>query len=196
MINILVLLDRALSLLSISNRWVSLPNVCGLCALMPTARNYINTLAHTRFLGKDQHFRNKLTTSYLQHGRRCCRGRNRQAGTRYCRGTERHYEPLRPCSDKTGRLSTVFSRCLHADHVTIQADDDLAKELGIPLLLADYANVKSLTNLLESNLIDTVICTIDDATGSAQLNLIEAAENSSSTKRFIPSEFGLRYTQE
>lgn len=81
----------------------------------------------------------------------------------------------------------------------IQADDDLAKELGIPLLLADCSNVESLTNLLESNKIDTVIsalAVLDNATTTVQLNLIEAAENSSSTKRFIPSQFGLRYTEE
>ncbi|PKY06268.1 NAD(P)-binding protein [Aspergillus campestris IBT 28561] len=83
--------------------------------------------------------------------------------------------------------------------LTRQADDDLAKELGVALLSADYSNVASLTNLLESNKIDTVISTVsimDDTTSNAQLNLIEAAENSSSTNRFIPSEFGLRYTQE
>lgn len=81
----------------------------------------------------------------------------------------------------------------------IEADDDVAKELGVPLLLADYSNVGSLTNLLESNKIDTVIsalAVLDDATSTVQLNLIEAAEDSSSTKRFIPSEFGLRYTEE
>jgi hypothetical protein len=36
---------------------------------------------------------------------------------------------------------------------------------------------------------------MDDATSTAQLNLIEAAERSSSTKRFIPSEYGIRYTE-
>ena len=79
-----------------------------------------------------------------------------------------------------------------------QADDDQAKELGIPLLLADYSDIESLTNLLESSKINTVVSAVsvlDDTTSAAPLNLIEAAERSSSTKRFIPSEYGMRYTE-
>ncbi|PLN81566.1 NAD(P)-binding protein [Aspergillus taichungensis] len=105
----------------------------------------------------------------------------------------------------TGQLGRAIVEALrdttsHSVYVlTRKADDDLAKELGIPLLLADYSNVESLTSLLQSNSIDTVISAVsvmDDTTSTAQLNLIEAAEKSSSTKRFIPSEFGLPYTQE
>ncbi|PLB35797.1 NAD(P)-binding protein [Aspergillus candidus] len=105
----------------------------------------------------------------------------------------------------TGNLGRAIVEALrdttsHSVHVlTRKPDDDLAKELGVPLLLADYANVASLTTLLESNKIDTIVSTVsvlDDTASNAQLNLIEAAEKSSSTKRFIPSEFGMRYTQE
>jgi hypothetical protein len=81
----------------------------------------------------------------------------------------------------------------------IQPDDALAKELGVSFLLADYSNIKSLTKVLESNKIDTVISAvsvIDDSNSTAQLNLIEAAERSSSTRRFIPSEYGVRYTEQ
>ncbi|KAL4739983.1 hypothetical protein BDV11DRAFT_169615 [Aspergillus similis] len=104
----------------------------------------------------------------------------------------------------TGKLGRAIVEVLknttgHSVSVlTRKADDDLAEELGIPLLIADYSNVGSLTNLLESNKIDTVISAvslIDDDTSNAQLNLIEAAERSSSTKRFIPSEFGIHYTE-
>jgi hypothetical protein len=48
--------------------------------------------------------------------------------------------------------------------------------------------------VLESNKINTIISAVsvtDDATSTAQLNLIEAAERSASTKRFIPSEYGM-----
>ena len=88
---------------------------------------------------------------------------------------------------------------VHLLTVYYQADDDQAKELGIPLLVADYSNVESLANVLESNKINTVVSALsvtNDASSTAQLNLIEAAERSSSTKRFIPSEYGMRYTEE
>jgi hypothetical protein len=65
--------------------------------------------------------------------------------------------------------------------------------------LADYSDVGSLTNLLERNGIDTVVSAMpltDDDTSNSQLNLIEAAEQSSSTKRFIPSEYGILYNEE
>ncbi|KAL4758767.1 NAD(P)-binding protein [Aspergillus foveolatus] len=104
----------------------------------------------------------------------------------------------------TGKLGRAIVEALKntTDHsvsiLTRKADDDLAKELGIPLLIADYFNVESLTHLLESNKIDTVISAVSlttDDTSDAQLNLIEAAEHSSSTKRFVPSEFGILYTE-
>ncbi|CEL01012.1 hypothetical protein ASPCAL00604 [Aspergillus calidoustus] len=104
----------------------------------------------------------------------------------------------------TGNLGRAIVEALrdttnHSVYIlTRKADDEQAKTLGIPLLLADYSNVEALTKLLESNKIDTVVSAVsimDDATSTAQLNLIEAAERSSSTKRFIPSEYGIRYTE-
>ncbi|KAJ0413066.1 NAD(P)-binding protein [Aspergillus carlsbadensis] len=104
----------------------------------------------------------------------------------------------------TGKLGRAIVEALrdttsHSVYIlTRKVDDDQAKELGIPLLLADYSNVESLTNVLESNKINTIISAVsvtDDATSTAQLNLIEAAERSASTKRFIPSEYGMRYTE-
>jgi hypothetical protein len=65
--------------------------------------------------------------------------------------------------------------------------------------LADYSDVGSLTNLLERNGIDTVVSAMpltDDDTSNSQLNLIQAADQSSSTKRFIPSEYGILYNEE
>ncbi|KAM0432230.1 hypothetical protein ACHAPT_004768 [Fusarium lateritium] len=70
---------------------------------------------------------------------------------------------------------------------------------GSKIRQADYTNIEALTALLEFENIDTVISTIainDDEAGQAQLNLIEAANRSSCTKRFLPSEFGMLYTRE
>lgn len=60
----------------------------------------------------------------------------------------------------------------------------------------DYSDVDGLQRVLESEEIHTVISVIaihGDAGGQAQLNLIEAAERSKTTKRLIPSEFGPIY---
>ncbi|KAJ4191681.1 hypothetical protein NW759_016673 [Fusarium solani] len=55
-----------------------------------------------------------------------------------------------------------------------------------------YDDVHALTKSLEDYNVDTVISTINlqsEAASQAQLNLIEAADKSKTTKRFIPSEF-------
>jgi len=56
-----------------------------------------------------------------------------------------------------------------------------------------------MTSLLEAEKIDTVISAIamiSSSSSTAQLNLITAAEKSSVTKRFIPSEFGGKVSDE
>lgn len=61
----------------------------------------------------------------------------------------------------------------------------------------DYANADEVAATLEANNIETVISTInamDDV--SAELSLIKAAEKSASTKRYIPSIWGMKYTEE
>ncbi|CAG7558835.1 unnamed protein product [Fusarium equiseti] len=57
----------------------------------------------------------------------------------------------------------------------------------------------ALVRLLESEQVDTVISCLPidgDESGQAQLNLIEAANLSKSTKRFLPSEFGMVYRED
>lgn len=52
--------------------------------------------------------------------------------------------------------------------------------------------------MLEENRIDTIISTLpisDESAIDAHLNLIEAAIQSKSTNRFIPSEFGIIYDE-
>ncbi|EFR02912.1 hypothetical protein MGYG_05913 [Nannizzia gypsea CBS 118893] len=63
----------------------------------------------------------------------------------------------------------------------------------------DYNDVSSLAASLEKHNIDTVICTIGMVTpeaGQSQVNLIQAAEKSSVTKRFIPSEYSFVQSEE
>ncbi|KAH7364639.1 hypothetical protein BKA65DRAFT_573091 [Rhexocercosporidium sp. MPI-PUGE-AT-0058] len=65
---------------------------------------------------------------------------------------------------------------------------------NVNYLKVDYSDVDSMVTLLETNKIDTILSaiTMESSTSShAQLNLIAAAEQSTVTKRFIPSEFGV-----
>ncbi|KAJ4115405.1 hypothetical protein NW768_011257 [Fusarium equiseti] len=62
-----------------------------------------------------------------------------------------------------------------------------------------YTDSDALLRLLESEKIDTVISCLPidgDESGQAQLNLIKAANLSKSTKRFLPSEFGMVYRED
>jgi major membrane immunogen (membrane-anchored lipoprotein) len=74
----------------------------------------------------------------------------------------------------------------------------LSKEIGVPIIAISYSDVDSLVTVLETNKIDTVISTVaimNEEASMAQLNLIEAATRASTTKRFIPSDFGIIYNE-
>lgn len=61
----------------------------------------------------------------------------------------------------------------------------------------NYDDIPSMAHELEQHKIHTIISTIglvSDETSQSQLNLIEAAEKSVSTKRFIPSEYSFIQT--
>ncbi|CEI70483.1 hypothetical protein FVEN_g1013 [Fusarium venenatum] len=73
------------------------------------------------------------------------------------------------------------------------------KATNVESRAVDYSSVDSLASLLETEKIDTVVSCLPidgDNSGKAQLNLIEAANRSKYTKRFIPSEFGAVYTED
>ncbi|KAK8107510.1 isoflavone reductase like P3 [Apiospora kogelbergensis] len=68
---------------------------------------------------------------------------------------------------------------------------------GARLLAVDYNDVSRLTLVLEANKIEMVICTINPlGSFDPELNLIQAAEQSKCTKRFIPSAWGNKLTKE
>lgn len=61
----------------------------------------------------------------------------------------------------------------------------------------DYSNVEAVRDVLQSNDVGTVVSTLDlIAGGASELTLIRAADLSSTTRRFIPSAWGLKYTPE
>lgn len=61
----------------------------------------------------------------------------------------------------------------------------------------NYGDIDSLTTVLETNRIEVVISTIDVIQGAeSEHALIQAAAKSSVTKRYIPSIWAIRYTEE
>lgn len=68
----------------------------------------------------------------------------------------------------------------------------------MPVLGADYNDLNALKKLLQEHGVEIVISTLslfDEQSSKAQLNLITAAIESDSVEKFIPSEFGVDYTQ-
>ncbi|PSN61510.1 NAD(P)-binding protein [Corynespora cassiicola Philippines] len=78
-----------------------------------------------------------------------------------------------------------------------KADDAQAKELGARVIAVNYGDADSIASVLESNGVDTVISTLDSQAGpDPELALIHASEKSNTTKRYIPSTWGISYTAE
>ncbi|KAJ5747947.1 uncharacterized protein N7511_009643 [Penicillium nucicola] len=76
----------------------------------------------------------------------------------------------------------------------VRQDQDLQKVQAVQL---DYNDVHSMTQALEQHNIHTIISAIglvSDETSQSQLNLIEAADKSKTTKRFVPSEYSFIQT--
>jgi hypothetical protein len=69
-----------------------------------------------------------------------------------------------------------------------QVDRKKEKEIGARMISADYTDVEALTKVLEDSKIHTVISTLP-LLGTAQheLNLVAAADKSSTTRRYVPS---------
>ncbi|KAJ5064422.1 hypothetical protein J3E74DRAFT_402878 [Bipolaris maydis] len=65
-------------------------------------------------------------------------------------------------------------------------------------VLVDYNSTAALADTLRAHAIHTVISALsisDEASGVAQLRLIEAANQSGCVQRFLPSEFGVDYQE-
>jgi hypothetical protein len=78
----------------------------------------------------------------------------------------------------------------------VRQDQGLQKVQAVQI---DYDDVHSMTQALERHYIHTIISAIglvSDETSQSQLNLIEAADKSNATKRFVPSEYSFVQTAE
>ncbi|PQE18288.1 nmra-like family protein [Rutstroemia sp. NJR-2017a WRK4] len=78
-----------------------------------------------------------------------------------------------------------------------ESDDEKAKEIGAPIIAVDYSNPDAIASVLEQNNIDTVVSALSSmAPPEQEVNLITAADKSSVTKRYIPSIWAIKYTEE
>lgn len=69
----------------------------------------------------------------------------------------------------------------------------------IPVIAADYTNKSALQTLLVEKNVEVVVSALmlaSEEAAQAQLNLINAAIKSGTVKTFIPSEYGIHYTEE
>jgi hypothetical protein len=73
------------------------------------------------------------------------------------------------------------------------------KEIKAPVLAVDYNNIEETAQLLASRKVEVVISTIhimEETASIGQINLIKAASQSGTVKRFIVSEWGAIHTEE
>jgi dTDP-4-dehydrorhamnose reductase len=66
-------------------------------------------------------------------------------------------------------------------------------EQSVPAFAVDYSNIDHITRTLNEKKVHTVICTIamyDPVSAQSERNMIEAAANSATVKRFVQSNWG------
>ncbi|KAM0425872.1 hypothetical protein ACHAPT_008810 [Fusarium lateritium] len=103
----------------------------------------------------------------------------------------------------TGNLGRTIVEAIIADgklQVAIlarEANVEKETQIGARILVVNYNHVDDLTKVLEDNNIGTVISTLNTmGVAEPELNLIAAADQSKCTKRYVPSIWGVKYTQE
>jgi NAD(P)-dependent dehydrogenase (short-subunit alcohol dehydrogenase family) len=94
-------------------------------------------------------------------------------------------------------LARKVSVCRYGRAELITQDNpEREKEIGVPIVAVDYSSVENVVNVLENHKIDTLISTVDSNAGpEPELVLIQAAERSTVTKRYIPCLWGIEYTK-
>lgn len=86
---------------------------------------------------------------------------------------------------------------LNVPNHELQNNAQAADALGADILVTDYSNVDSIVKLLEVNSVDTVISTLGSTFGTdSELILIQAADTSRKTTRYIPSNWGIGCSSE
>jgi NAD(P)-dependent dehydrogenase (short-subunit alcohol dehydrogenase family) len=85
------------------------------------------------------------------------------------------------------QLTLVLSNLL------LQTSETKEKEIGAPILAVNYNDINALTSVLETNKVEVVISAIEISSGAEpEFDLIQAADKSSMTRRYIPSVWGMK----
>ena len=93
----------------------------------------------------------------------------------------------------TRRVGTSVQNFINLSTDDTKADSAKESNLGVRLVSTDYKNVTALVEILENNNVHTVISALvmmPDAGGPLELNLIQAADVSKTTRRMVASDFG------
>ncbi|TKA79787.1 hypothetical protein B0A55_03301 [Friedmanniomyces simplex] len=103
----------------------------------------------------------------------------------------------------TGQLGRAIVEAIKADgkyELKIfgrSANPEKEKAAGVPIIAVDYSSIDSLVEALETHKIDTLFSVVDANAGAeSEFNLIQAAEKSKVTKRFVPNIWGSEYREE
>jgi hypothetical protein len=106
------------------------------------------------------------------------------------RGSTRHSSCLE-------RYADLVNYTLVISNLLLQTSETKAKEIGAPILAVDYNDINALTAVLETNKVEVVISTLDANAGAGpEFGLIQAADRSSATRRYIPNNWGIKPTEQ
>ncbi|KAK4451011.1 NAD(P)-binding protein [Podospora aff. communis PSN243] len=103
----------------------------------------------------------------------------------------------------TGHLGRALADAIKAEgkHAVLvlarKWTEEKEKEIGHNILQVDYTDIPALTRLLCANDVSTVISAINsDTSVDSEWALFRAAEAAKSVKRYIPSLWGIEYTED
>ncbi|KAF5575535.1 nmra-like family [Fusarium pseudocircinatum] len=103
----------------------------------------------------------------------------------------------------TGSLGRAIVQAILADSkfkiiiLSRTAKASIQHSVDVPVIPIDYTRAVEVAEVLEKHQVHTLISTIDPTSGpQAEFALIEAAEKVETTKRFIPSIWGVKYSKE
>ncbi|KAF9871596.1 NmrA-like family protein [Colletotrichum karsti] len=96
-------------------------------------------------------------------------------------------------------IEVMAAQTKHKAFVLTRKAPNPKEETLAPIYQVDYSDIEALKSFLEEHDIHTVISAFGitaTSLATSQLNLIRAADQSSATKRFIPSSFAMRYPED
>ncbi|KAL2127849.1 hypothetical protein VTI74DRAFT_10088 [Chaetomium olivicolor] len=95
-------------------------------------------------------------------------------------------------------VDALVSEGQHTTIVLSRETSELKEtEIGTRILAVNYSDINALATALETSKVEVIISTIDVGQGAeAEHALIQAAAKSSVTKRYIPSIWGIKYTEQ